>query len=62
MKYKLTVIMRDDGPMFYANDCPSYRKVVLELTEEQNSQIVCREVGNDFRESISQAIIEEVKP
>jgi hypothetical protein len=59
MKYKLTVIIRNDGPMFYANDCPSYRTVVIELTEEQNSQIVCREVGNDLHESISQAIIEE---
>lgn len=53
----LTVIVRDDSPMRFANDCPSYRTVVLQLTEEQQKQIV---YSSEY-EYISRAIL-EVKP
>jgi len=36
----LTVIMRNDAPLIYTNDSPTYRTVQIELTEDQVSKIV----------------------
>jgi hypothetical protein len=55
MKYKLTVIFR--------NDTPSYRTVVFDLTEEQDRLVQPREVGasgyKKFYEDISRTILEK---
>ena len=51
----LTVIIRDDSPMVYCNDSPSFRTVRLSLTSEQQEAIMFR----NGHESISMAIIEE---
>ena len=37
--YHMTVIFRNDGPMDYAGDCPSYRSVRIDLTREQQKQL-----------------------
>ena len=59
---KLTIVIRNDGPMVYAGDSPSYRTVVIELTEEQKAKIILEEThssgGTRFYESISQVILE----
>ncbi|WP_308585046.1 hypothetical protein [uncultured Desulfovibrio sp.] len=51
----LTVIIRDDSPMVYCNDSPSFRTVRISLTSEQREAIMLR----NGHESISMAIIEE---
>ncbi len=51
----LTVIIRDDSPMVYCNDSPSFRTVRISLTSEQMEAIMFR----NGHESISMAIIEE---
>ncbi len=61
---KLTVIIRDDSPIFYSNDSPSYRTVVIRLTAEQERLIMLQSVTpvsteHDHHESISQLILEE---
>ena len=50
----LTVIIRDDSPMFHANDSPTYRSVRIELTAEQRARIQLRHES----EHISQCFIE----
>lgn len=63
---QLTVIMRDDSPMWHANDCPKYRTVRIALTAEQCEAIKPKIVGckgNDspLYEEISMCILEESK-
>lgn len=50
----LTVILRDDSPMIFCGDSPSYRSVQVELTDEQWAKIKPR----DENESISTCFIE----
>ena len=63
MQYKLTVIIRDDAPMVYCGDCPSYRTVVLPLTAEQCEMVKLRITATagemTYREQISTTILEE---
>jgi len=59
----LTVVFRNDGPLIFCNDSPSYRTVRVRLTGEQRRQLARRWIGVDrgqeHFESISQSIIEE---
>lgn len=59
---KLTVIIRNDSPMIHCGDSPSYRTVVLELTDEQEQAIMLQHTGTSGRrvehESISKLILE----
>lgn len=59
---KLTVIIRDDSPMIFCGDSPSYRSVTLTLTGEQIEAIALNQTGQDrgkaIHESISKAFIE----
>jgi len=63
MKFKLTVIIRDDVPMAFCGDCPSYRTVEIPLTKEQCGLINLRQTGTSgkqkYYEVISKAILEE---
>lgn len=58
----LTVVIRDDSPMFHCGDCPSYRTVVLQLTDEQISALKLMESSRSgetiYYESISRAVLE----
>lgn len=58
---KLTVAIRDDSPMIFCGDSPSYRLVEIELTEEQASKIVLRSTGSGngstVREEISRCYL-----
>jgi hypothetical protein len=62
----LRVIIRDDSPMFLAEDGPTYRSVAIELTPEQAAQIRLRKMGHargvDIVESVSKCFLEEDKP
>ena len=59
----ITVIIRDDSPMIYAGDCPSFRVVEIELTDEQLATLELRKThtvsGKGCYERISRCIIEE---
>ena len=59
---KLTVIIRNDAPMVFCGDSPSYRSVILTLTEEQLALLRLRYVGRsegvDYYEEISKCFIE----
>jgi hypothetical protein len=59
---KLTVIFRDDSPMIFCNDSPSYRSVQIDLTEKQNEVLKPLQTGtnglNKIYESISKCFIE----
>ena len=59
---KLTVILRNDGPLLFCGDSPSYRSVQIELTPEQCAAIAPRRIGIDAGreqfEQISRAFIE----
>lgn len=59
---KITIIIRNDSPMIYCGDSPSYRTVVVELTPEQAAKVVLaethREQGVRFYEQISRVILE----
>lgn len=58
---KLTVIIRDDSPMWHCDDCPSYRVVTLELTDEQRRLLTLEKTsvsnGRDYYECVSKAIL-----
>lgn len=59
----LTVIIRNDAPMLFCGDSPTYRSVQVELTQEQQEKIKLRVVGTqgnlDLLESISSCFLEE---
>lgn len=59
---KLTVIIRDDSPLIFCGDSPSYRTVVIELTADQKKAIELRKTGvscgNEIYESYSSTILE----
>lgn len=60
---KLTVIIRNDGPLVFCDDSPSYRSVQIDLTDEQMAQIQLKNVGvncgRDVTESYSKCFLEE---
>lgn len=62
-RYKLTVILRNDGPMINCEDSPTYRSVQLELTPDQLAKIEPRQTyssgPSDYFESISKCFIED---
>ena len=59
---KLTVVLRNDGPMIHCDDCPSYRSVQVVLTPEQCAAIAPRKTGSsggvDEYEYVSRAFLE----
>ena len=59
---KLTVIIRDDGPMIHCGDSPSYRSVQLNLTDEQVVALSRRQThssgGVEYFEQYSRCFIE----
>lgn len=59
---KLTVIIRDDSPMIFCGDSPTYRSVQIELTEDQVNSITLKYTSSsgkdDFYEEISKCFIE----
>ena len=59
----LTVIIRNDAPLFYCGDCPKYRSVTFNLTEEQIKKIGLSFIGTnngiERYEEISQCFIED---
>jgi len=61
--HQLTVVFRDDSPLVYANDSPTYRSVHINLTDSQIEQLAkqyTHSCGNTpFFESISKCFIEE---
>lgn len=60
----LTVVIRDDGPMIFCGDSPTYRSVQLALTTEQLEQLRLRLIGRSGKachyESVSKAFIEPI--
>ena len=58
----LTVVIRNEAPLIHCNDCPSYRSVQIELTEDQVDAIALRpthQSGRDkYYEEISRCFIE----
>lgn len=59
---KLTVIFRNDGPLIFCNDTPSYRTVQIELYDPQVRMLEPRHIGincgKDVYESISRCYFE----
>lgn len=59
---KLTVIIRDDAPLIHCGDTPSYRRVTLDLTQDQMDAIrvkaTANSMGKEIFESVSKAFIE----
>jgi hypothetical protein len=42
---RLTVIIRNDGPLVFCGDGPSYRSVQIDLTTEQIEKLQLKSVG-----------------
>jgi hypothetical protein len=61
-KNELTVIIRDNSPMIFLQDTPTYRSVKLFLNDEQMEQLVLNYIGTscgtDYFEEISKCFIE----
>ena len=59
---KLTIVMRDDGPMINCGDTPTYRSVQITLTEEQLKMLALRPTYASgttwYHEEISRCFIE----
>ena len=60
---KLTVIIRNDGPLIFCGDTPSYRSVQIRLTHEQIETLKLEKVGTNFGkdvyESYSKCFLED---
>jgi hypothetical protein len=58
----LTVIIRDDSPIIFAGDSPYFRRVTIQLTDEQKEALKLRKVGivgkEDIFESVSRSFLE----
>jgi uncharacterized coiled-coil protein SlyX len=52
----LTVVIRDDGPLIFCNDRPTYRSVQIRLTPEQIAAIELRHVGTNCGDEIYESI------
>lgn len=61
---KLTIIIRDDGPMFHCGDSPKYRTVCFPLSAEQKKLITLSHTysneGKKYYEEISKVILEPI--
>jgi len=59
---KLTVIIRNDSPMIFCGDSPSYRSVQIELTKEQEEKLQLKYIGKsgdqEYFEDYSKCFIE----
>ena len=59
---ELTVIIRDDSPLIFCDDSPTYRSVTINLTNEQLQKLKLRWIGErnrkNFHETISKCFIE----
>jgi hypothetical protein len=59
----LRVIIRNDAPMIFCNDSPSYRSVEIELTQEQQKKLALQYVGTNcgtqIFEDISKAFFDD---
>lgn len=59
---RLTVVIRDDSPMVFCGDSPTYRSITIELTESQVQQLVLHRTGKsgtqEYHEAISRCFIE----
>lgn len=59
---KLVVIIRDESPLIHLGDPPTYRKVVLELTDSQQEALSLKVTGavagRDIRESFGNVFLE----
>ena len=59
---KLTVIIRNDGPMLFCGDAPTYRRVTFDLTDKQKEQIKLDQVGvscgDEIWEKVSKCFLE----
>lgn len=59
----LTVLLRDDSPMIYCGDSPSYRRVTVALTQEQRVELALRQTHTDsgkaFYEDVSRLLLED---
>jgi hypothetical protein len=57
------VIIRDDSPLIFCGDTPSYRSVAIELTDEQVQRCQLLWVGKncetDHHETISRCFFDE---
>jgi len=42
---KMTVIIRNDSPLLLVGDSPSYRRVTIEMTPQQEEALKLRKVG-----------------
>ena len=62
---KLTVIIRDDSPMFHCGDNSSYRRVTIDFTEDQLEQLKLRattkSMGKSVFEVVSKCFIELIE-
>lgn len=60
---KLTVIIRDDAPMIHCNDVSSYRRVTINLTDDQQEKLrlfaTSTSMGKDVFESYSKCFLED---
>lgn len=60
----LTIIVRNDGPMDYAGDSPTYRSVHIKLTDEQRKQVMLQPTHSHgstwFFEEVSKCFIERL--
>jgi hypothetical protein len=58
----LTVVIRNDSPLIFSGDKPSYRSVQIVLTEYQLNQLSLEKIGKtggvDLYEDISHCFIE----
>jgi len=59
----IRVIIRDDSPLLFCGDTPSYRSVAIELTDEQIQKCqllwVGRDGGRDHYETVSRCFFDE---
>jgi hypothetical protein len=59
----LRVIIRNDAPMVFCNDSPSYRSVEIELTPDQQAKLELQwcgsQCGTQIYESISNAFFDD---
>ena len=53
---KLTVIIRNDGPLIFCGDSPKYRSVAIKLTDEQLLALSLECVGIDCGRAVVESI------
>ena len=53
---KIVVAIRNDAPMVFCGDSPSYRLVEIDLTEDQMNKIVLRRTGSSGERDVYEEI------